>query len=546
MRPYTFENRSSRGLGAFLAAGLIVLLTPVFAQAATRYAAPGGTGQAPCADRQNPCSLFVAADESQGASAGDEVVLTPGRYMDSKGDLGPQGSLLLAAGIEFHGEAGATRPTISLVQDRGNGGVIQQSGDTVKHIQIEDFAAVEPFIIAGGVAEDVISRSDAGPFTPACALLGGVLRDSACLSLGEHEIALGGPPSSGTAKARNVTAISTGPESFGIRYFVQPAGGPPPTFELDAKSVIAEGAGSDIAGIADRGSVVTISLDHSDYDSITPSTDGQPGSAVSITPLGSPTNIQEAPHLAADGIHELPDSPTIDKGALDSASGAHDIDGNSRQIEAAPDIGADEMTISTGTRVTCSPGVAAVGQQTICTATVANAASPVDPPRGEVQLSADGEPFDGEGCQLVALSGSSSSCKLGFETDTPGSYLIRAQYVGDGGHIASSSLAALAVVSPSGERPPRRPELGPERPPATLALKLPHKKERRGVFRFAFLSDQPGSFECKLDRSPFKACSSPRSVKVRPGAHVFRVRAVNLEGVADPTPVVARWLVLGP
>jgi hypothetical protein len=49
---------------------------------------------------------------------------------------------------------------------------------------------------------------------------------------------------------------------------------------------------------------------------------------------------------------------------------------------------------------------------------------------------------------------------------------------------------------------------------------------------FEFRSDPPGaSFECKLDKRPFKPCASPRKYKhLGLGSHKFQVRALNAAG----------------
>lgn len=86
-------------------------------------------------------------------------------------------------------------------------------------------------------------------------------------------------------------------------------------------------------------------------------------------------------------------------------------------------------------------------------------------------------------------------------------------------------------------------------PPGTTITRSPKKtmrtKTKRTKVRFAFRSDQPGStFECRFDRRPFAACSSPLQLKVKTGRHTFQVRAVNGAGVADPTPAKYRFRVL--
>jgi hypothetical protein len=56
----------------------------------------------------------------------------------------------------------------------------------------------------------------------------------------------------------------------------------------------------------------------------------------------------------------------------------------------------------------------------------------------------------------------------------------------------------------------------------------------------ARFSSEPGArFECKLDRRPYAACSSPRALKLKVGKHVFRVRAVDAAGNADESPAKA-------
>ena len=61
---------------------------------------------------------------------------------------------------------------------------------------------------------------------------------------------------------------------------------------------------------------------------------------------------------------------------------------------------------------------------------------------------------------------------------------------------------------------------------------------------FSFASSPAGArFECKLDKAPFKPCRSPFKRKVKPGRHVFAVRAVDTAGKADPTPARFRWQV---
>ena len=62
---------------------------------------------------------------------------------------------------------------------------------------------------------------------------------------------------------------------------------------------------------------------------------------------------------------------------------------------------------------------------------------------------------------------------------------------------------------------------------------------------FRFASSEPGSsFACKLDTQRSRACTSPKTYrKLKPGKHVFRVRARDRAGNVDATPAVKRFTI---
>jgi hypothetical protein len=73
---------------------------------------------------------------------------------------------------------------------------------------------------------------------------------------------------------------------------------------------------------------------------------------------------------------------------------------------------------------------------------------------------------------------------------------------------------------------------------------LVNSKHRRAIVRFRFRSSERGStFECRLDERRWAACDSPRRLLVDGGDHVFRMRAIDPAGNADPTPARRRWSV---
>jgi hypothetical protein len=68
-------------------------------------------------------------------------------------------------------------------------------------------------------------------------------------------------------------------------------------------------------------------------------------------------------------------------------------------------------------------------------------------------------------------------------------------------------------------------------------------RPRRRV-RFEFSATEDGArFECRLDDADFAACESPQRLRVGPGRHRFRVRAIDAAGNADATPAQRAWRV---
>ena len=83
-------------------------------------------------------------------------------------------------------------------------------------------------------------------------------------------------------------------------------------------------------------------------------------------------------------------------------------------------------------------------------------------------------------------------------------------------------------------------------PPETKVTKTPANRGRKNKVKYAFRSNEPGStFQCKLDKKPFKPCASPKKFKVKDGKHKFKVRAIDVAGNTDPTPAKDKFKVLG-
>ena len=135
------------------------------------------------------------------------------------------------------------------------------------------------------------------------------------------------------------------------------------------------------------------------------------------------------------------------------------------------------------------------------------------------------------------------ACSGPSTSDTPstplgdGSYTFRVQATDAAGNSAVATRS-FAVHTPSPPTPVA---------PDTTITKGP-KKTRKLKPKFKFTSDQAGStFQCRLDRGAFTACGSPfvPSAKLLPGKHVLKVQAIGPTGIADGTPAVRKFKVLG-
>ena len=70
-------------------------------------------------------------------------------------------------------------------------------------------------------------------------------------------------------------------------------------------------------------------------------------------------------------------------------------------------------------------------------------------------------------------------------------------------------------------------------------------RSRRPVFRFTDSTEQTGTtFLCKIDRHPWRGCSSPLRLKsLALGSHAFSVKGSNF-GLLETKPVVRKFKVV--
>ncbi len=116
---------------------------------------------------------------------------------------------------------------------------------------------------------------------------------------------------------------------------------------------------------------------------------------------------------------------------------------------------------------------------------------------------------------------------------------------GDGSDIGAFELQ----VPPDGAVPPPPPilvgtEPGDRTAPQTRIVSGPARVgyERKARFRFNS-SEGQSSFKCKIDKNKWKKCRSPYRLKVKPGKHLFKVRAIDRFGNADQSPARFSWRV---
>jgi hypothetical protein len=337
-----------RRAGIVLVAAALSLAVACTATAATRYAAPGGTGKDPCANPVRPCTVYRAADELAPRStieAGDVVELAPGTYYaKEEGEFGYIPPVHLPKGVTLRGEPGKPRPVIVMPRDSSaEGAFYVPARAEVANVEIRNLMdSASAISISGGTIDRVIARSTIS-LEPTCSFDWGAVRNSACIAAGGGAAISGNNCCSETFDGviRNSTLVATGPGSTGLGFGFGPykrgING-----DLDVVGSLIVGQETDVAASGfplDKGRGVRADLDIRGSRYATVETRGR----VSITPPGTDGNIKALPFLARDNLHQLPDSPTVDRGAVDGASSGFDVDGQPRAMGAGVDIGADEL-----------------------------------------------------------------------------------------------------------------------------------------------------------------------------------------------------------
>lgn len=314
----------------------LAALAPASADAAaTRYAAPAGTGPAASCPQANPCSLEDAV-EDPGVAAGDEVVVANGAYsLTDRLDIDDAISV---------GGAPSAVPVISAATPGEPAVAVDAAGAELHDVNVQQSAAEPAVRLLEGTAERV-SAASAGAGACELAATGGaqaLFRDGVCWSgpaaAGASAVSVAWAGAGSVAGTlRNVVAWASGPGGAGIGATASGGG----LASVNARNVIASGAAADVTAIATGGSTAAVTLATSNFADVT----AGGGGTATVTPPSGGGNQTAAPLLAdPDGgdFAELGGSPTIDAGSIDGLLGPRDLAGESRIQGPAPDIGADE------------------------------------------------------------------------------------------------------------------------------------------------------------------------------------------------------------
>jgi Ca2+-binding RTX toxin-like protein len=105
----------------------------------------------------------------------------------------------------------------------------------------------------------------------------------------------------------------------------------------------------------------------------------------------------------------------------------------------------------------------------------------------------------------------------------------------------------IPLPEPQPPEPPQPPRPDRSRPQTKVtarpaALLFANQGRRRVAVRFDS-SEAGSSFRCKLDRRPYRPCTSPRAYTVGIGAHAVRILAIDAAGNSDSSPAVLRFRV---
>jgi CSLREA domain-containing protein len=147
----------------------------------------------------------------------------------------------------------------------------------------------------------------------------------------------------------------------------------------------------------------------------------------------------------------------------------------------------------------------------------------------------------------AAVADSEGNWSLAFPAPLPPATIVAATQTNEAGGTSELAIATTPAAAGGGAPPP--PGGGPlaDRTPPQTRILGQLRRGPRGAVQFRFAADEAGArFQCSLDGKRFRGCRSPQRYRdLRPGRHVFRVRAIDPAGNVDPSPAKRRFRVRG-
>jgi hypothetical protein len=112
--------------------------------------------------------------------------------------------------------------------------------------------------------------------------------------------------------------------------------------------------------------------------------------------------------------------------------------------------------------------------------------------------------------------------------------------------VLAIALAAIGFAG-TADAAPKSPKSRDVTPPQTTITAQPPATTTEISASFSMSSNEPASFECKLDATAFVPCLSPQAYSaLSVGSHAFHVRAKDVAGNVDATPASYAWEVTAP
>ena len=139
-------------------------------------------------------------------------------------------------------------------------------------------------------------------------------------------------------------------------------------------------------------------------------------------------------------------------------------------------------------------------------------------------------------------TGSTFQCKVDSDSYAACNSPNTTAHLADGSH--TFSVRATDAASNTDPTPASQTFTVDVAAPQTTIDSGPSGPTNDATPTFTFSSSEPGSFECRIDSGSYQTCSSPKTItSLADGTHTFDVRAIDVFGLADPTPASRTFTV---